>query len=71
MQKCRGGSDARWTSAYAFVDRILEGEKMAGVCREFGISRKTGCKIISRYREPGLKAMTGKDHLTWGRARAR
>jgi putative transposase len=25
-----------------FVDRVLEGEKMAVLCREFDISRKTG-----------------------------
>jgi len=41
-----------------FVARILEGEKIAGVCREFGISRKTGHKILSRYREYGLHALT-------------
>lgn len=28
-----------------FVARLLEGEKMAPLCREFGISRKTGYKI--------------------------
>ncbi len=28
-----------------FVARILEGEAMSDVCREFGISRKTGYKI--------------------------
>ncbi len=28
-----------------FVARMLDGEKMAGLCREFGISRKTGYKI--------------------------
>jgi len=27
-----------------FVARLLDGEKMAVVCREFGISRKTGYK---------------------------
>ena len=25
-----------------FVARLLDGEKMAGLCEEFGISRKTG-----------------------------
>src|SRR2546423_5499322 len=25
-----------------FIARLLDGEKMAGLCREFGISRKTG-----------------------------
>ena len=28
-----------------FIARLLDGEKMAGLCREFGISRKTGYKI--------------------------
>jgi len=28
-----------------FVARLLEGEKMAPLCAEFGISRKTGYKI--------------------------
>ena len=32
-----------------FIARLLDGEKMAGLCREFGISRKTGYKIYDRY----------------------
>lgn len=28
-----------------FVGRLLDGEKMASLCREFAISRKTGYKI--------------------------
>ncbi len=40
-----------------FVARLLEGEKMAGVCREFGISRKTGYKLFNRYREEGLSGL--------------
>ena len=28
-----------------FVARLLDGEKMAIVCQEFGVSRKTGDKI--------------------------
>jgi len=32
-----------------FVARLLEGEPMSLVCREFGISRKTGYKIFDRY----------------------
>jgi helix-turn-helix protein len=31
-----------------FVARLLEGEKMAPLCAEFGISRKTGYKIFDR-----------------------
>ncbi len=40
-----------------FVARILEGEKMASVCREFGISRKTGYKIFNRYKDCGLEGL--------------
>ena len=39
-----------------FVARLLEGEKMAGLCREFDISRKTGYKIFSRYKDAGWRA---------------
>ena len=40
-----------------FVARLLEGEKMAVVCREFGISRKTGYKIFNRYKDEGLSGL--------------
>lgn len=40
-----------------FVARPVEGEGMSDVCREFGISRKTGCKIWDRYRQEGLEAL--------------
>jgi transposase len=39
-----------------FVARLLDGEAMSAVCREFGISRKTGYKIFERYKEHGLEA---------------
>jgi hypothetical protein len=29
-----------------FVDRLLDGEGMSEMCRDFGISRKTGYKIF-------------------------
>jgi transposase-like protein len=32
-----------------FVARRLAGESMADLCREFGISRKTGYRIFDRY----------------------
>jgi hypothetical protein len=32
-----------------FVARLLDGEGMSDVCRELGISRKTGYKIFNRY----------------------
>ncbi len=40
-----------------FVARLLDGEKMAVMCREFGISRKTGYKIFNRYKDYGLKGL--------------
>ena len=40
-----------------FVARLLDGEKMAPLCREFGISRVTGYKIFNRYKECGLDAL--------------
>jgi transposase len=33
---------------------------MTDVCREFGISRKTGYKIFDRYKEHGLEALTDR-----------
>src|SRR6266851_10450736 len=42
-----------------FVARLLEGEKMAALCREFAISRKTGYKIFDRYKESGLENPDG------------
>ena len=41
-----------------FVARLLDGEAMTAVCRDFGISRKTGYKIFDRYKEHGLEALT-------------
>jgi transposase len=43
-----------------FVARLLEGEKMAPLCAEFGISRKTGYKIYDRYKDCGLDALTDR-----------
>jgi putative transposase len=40
-----------------FVARLLAGEKMALLCREFGISRKTGYKIFNRYKDTGLEGL--------------
>src|SRR5687768_3203799 len=43
-----------------FVARLLDGEKMAVLCREFEISRKTGYKIWNRYRDCGLTGLTDR-----------
>ena len=43
-----------------FVARLLDGEPMTEVCRDFGISRKTGYKIFDRYEEHGMAALTDR-----------
>ena len=40
-----------------FVARLLDGEKMTVVCRDFGISRKTGYKIVNRYKQRDLQGL--------------
>ena len=42
------------------VARRLAGEQMADLCREFGISRKTGYKIFDRYQECGIQGLTDR-----------
>ena len=37
-----------------FVARLLDGERMAELCRKFGISRDTGYEIFTRYKDIGL-----------------
>jgi transposase InsO family protein len=43
-----------------FVFRLLEGEEMSSLCREFGISRKTGYKIFERYKDEGLHSLSDR-----------
>jgi putative transposase len=43
-----------------FIARLLDGEKMAPLCAEFGISRKTGYKIYHRYKGYGLDGLTDR-----------
>ena len=43
-----------------FVIRLQDGESMASLCREFGISRKTGYKIFERYEECGLEGLSDR-----------
>ena len=43
-----------------FVARLLDGERMTDLCREFGISRKTGYKIWNRYQSVGIKALSDR-----------
>lgn len=43
-----------------FVIRLHDGESMASLCREFGISRKTGYKILQRYEDCGLEGLSDR-----------
>ncbi len=43
-----------------FVGRRLAGEPMTELCREFGISRKTGYKIFDRYQDGGVQGLTDR-----------
>ena len=51
-----------------FIARLLEGEKMAPLCREFGISRVTGYKIFNRYKECGLDALNDRSRRPYRHA---
>ena len=51
-----------------FVARLLDGEKMAGLCREFDISRKTGYKLFNRYRDCGLEGLTDRSRRPYRHA---
>src|SRR6266702_888979 len=59
-----------WMETCAVDDRMrfvmaIEGqeEAFAAVCRRFGVSRKTGYKLLGRYREAGVQGLTD-----WSRA---
>lgn len=51
-----------------FVARLLDGEKMAVLCREYGVSRKTGYKIFDRYKNSGLEALTDRSRRPYRQA---
>jgi len=51
-----------------FIARLLEGDKMAPLCREFGISRVTGYKIYNRYKECGLDALNDRSRAPYRQA---
>ena len=51
-----------------FVARLLGGEKMAVLCREFDISRKTGYKIFERYKDFGAVGLTDRSRRPYRQA---
>jgi transposase len=52
-----------------FVARRRAGETMSGLCREFGISRKTGYKIFDRYQQWGVQGLTDRSRRPYRYAR--
>ena len=48
-----------------FIARLLEGESMSTLCREAGISRKAGYKILKRYKAVGVTAIAGRSRRPW------
>ena len=51
-----------------FVARLLDGEKMASLCREFDISRKTGYKIFQLYKGCGFQGLTDRSRRPYRHA---
>ena len=46
-----------------FIARVLKGEdEMTALCREYGISRKTGYKWVGRYRREGAAGLRERSH---------
>ena len=51
-----------------FIARFLDGEKMAVLYREFGITRRTGYKIYNRYKECGLEGLNDRSRRPYRHA---
>ncbi len=51
-----------------FIARLLDGEKMTTVCKDFGISRVTGYKIFNRYKECGLDGLKDRSRRPYRHA---
>ena len=51
-----------------FVARLLDGDEMAALCREFDVSRKTGYKIFQRDKDCGLEELTDRSRRPYRQA---
>jgi transposase len=51
-----------------FVGRLLDGDNMTSVCREFGVARKTGYKIFNRYKDCGLDGLQDQNRRPYRQA---
>lgn len=43
-----------------FISRLLEGDRMVDLCREYGISRKTGYKFLERFKKEGALGLSDR-----------
>jgi hypothetical protein len=50
------------------VARLPEGDKMAVLCREFDISRRTGYKLFSRYKNSGISNLIDRSRQPYRHA---
>jgi putative transposase len=51
-----------------FIARRLDGAAMSRLCEEFEISRKTGYKILQRYRDCGVEGLTDRSRQPYRQA---
>ena len=51
-----------------FIARLLDGEKMAELCREFDISRQTGYKFYARYKDCGVEGLSDRSRRPYRHA---
>jgi putative transposase len=51
-----------------FIARMLDGEAISRLCEEFAISRKTGYKILKRYRDCGVEGLTDRSRRPYRHA---
>lgn len=51
-----------------FIAWLLAGEAMSRLCEEFSISRKTGYKILKRYRDCGVEGLTDRSRRPYRHA---
>ena len=74
---CRDQPSQAWpkqvpeASEIAFIYRLLDGQTMAPLRREFGISRKTGYEICNRYEDCGVETLMDRSRRPYRHANQR
>ena len=59
----------RMDERYRFVSLAIQPDaNVAELCRQFGISRKTGYKIFERYKNSGLEGLTDRSRRPYRHA---